>query len=64
MASSTGLTAATAEIGASMRECEACPCCGGRDLESVACRNDLHAIGGVSDNMKDSDYHACLDCGG
>lgn len=63
MASSTGLKAATAEIGANMSECEACPCCGGGDLESVACRNDLHAIEGVSDNMKDSDYHACLDCG-
>ncbi len=56
------LTAATAEIGASMTECEVCPCCGGNDLEPVACRNDLHAIEGVSDSMKDSDYHVCLDC--
>jgi SAM-dependent methyltransferase len=62
MALSTDLTAATAQIGAGMRVCGACPCCGGRDLEPVACRNDLYAIEGVSDSMKDSDYHVCLDC--
>jgi SAM-dependent methyltransferase len=62
MASITDLTAATAEIGADMTECEACPCCGGVDCESVACRNDLYAIEGVSDSMKDSDYYVCLDC--
>lgn len=58
----TDLTAATAEIGASMTECEGCPCCGGRQLEPVACGNDLDAIEGVADSMKDSDYHVCLDC--
>ena len=26
------------------------------------CRNNLHAIEGISDSMKDSDYHVCLDC--
>ena len=62
MASSTDLMAATAEIGASMTECAACPCCGGGELEAVACRNDLYALDGVSDRMKDSDYHVCLDC--
>lgn len=63
MASIPDLMAATAEIGASMAECAVCPCCGGGDLTPVACRNDLHTIDGVSDSMKDSDYHVCLDCG-
>lgn len=63
MTSVADITAATEEIGAGMTRCEACPCCGGRNLEAVACRNDLHTIEGVSDSMKDSDYHACLDCG-
>ncbi|MDA1326305.1 MAG: class I SAM-dependent methyltransferase [Proteobacteria bacterium] len=62
MASSTDLAVATAEIAACMTECEACPCCGGRDLEAVACRNDLNAIDGVNDGMRDSFYHVCLDC--
>jgi len=62
MPSSPELTVATAEIGRGMIECAACPCCGGTDLKAVSCPNDLHAMAAVSDSMKDSDYHVCLDC--
>lgn len=63
MSPPSDLATATAKIGAAMVTCDSCPCCGGADMEQIPCRNDLHDIDGIDGSMKESDYHACLDCG-
>ena len=63
MTSHTELEKATTEIAAGMIRCTTCPCCGGRELHATPSQNDLHSIAGVNGGMKDSEYHACGECG-